>query len=666
LSKLEFWSWRNRKIEEEGMRKLNNHTGRILCLILVLGGLMSGAALILGAAVVASAQVIGPSWSSTGNLNQPRFNYTATLLTNGKVLIAGGSDGAAILNGAELYDPATGTWSATGNLNTPRSGNTATLLANGKVLVAGGLDRTRPPFSSINIAELYDPATGTWSNTGNLNTERASHTATLLPNGKVLVAGGFTNNFEIDLSSAELYDPATGTWSSTGNLNTPRYGQTAILLPSGKVLVAGGFSKGNPSFLNSAELYDPVIVHTHAVTHWPGGAFLNSAELYDPVTGTWSSTGNLNSSFADTATLLPNGKVLVVVGDHAELYDLATGTWSVTSNLNTPRVGQTATLLPSGKVLVAGGFSYDILQGDISAELYDPATGMWSVTVNLNTPRYGHTATPLPNGKVLVAGGDDGSHSILNSAELFDLGPPQPGTVASVSAASYSSMGLASESIAASFGADLATTTVRADTLPLPMQLGATTVKVTDSVGNERPAPLFFVSPTQVNYQIPPGTAAGVASVTITREDGSIATGVALIKAVGPSLFTANGDGQGVAAALVLRVKADGSQSYEEIAQFDAAQNKFLARPLDLGPEGDQVFLLLFGTGFRFHSSLSTVIATIGGAYAEVSFAGEQPDYVGLDQVNMLLPRSMIGRGEVDVLLTVEAQMANAVRINIK
>jgi uncharacterized protein (TIGR03437 family) len=154
--------------------------------------------------------------------------------------------------------------------------------------------------------------------------------------------------------------------------------------------------------------------------------------------------------------------------------------------------------------------------------------------------------------------------------------------------------------------------------------------------------------------------------VTITRGDGFLATGVALIKTVGPSLFTANGDGQGVAAALVLRVKADGSQSYEEIAQFDAAQNKFLARPLDLGPEGDQVFLLLFGTGFRFHSSLSTVIATIGGAYAEVSFAGEQPDYVGLDQVNMLLPRSMIGRGEVDVLLTVEAQMANAVRINIK
>jgi uncharacterized protein (TIGR03437 family) len=226
-------------------------------------------------------------------------------------------------------------------------------------------------------------------------------------------------------------------------------------------------------------------------------------------------------------------------------------------------------------------------------------------------------------------------------------------------------MGLASESIAASFGADLATTTVHADALQLPTELGGTNIKVKDSVGNERPAPLFFISPTQVNYQIPPGTAAGVASVTITRGDGFLATGVALIKTVGPSLFTANGNGQGVAAAIALRVKADGSQSYEEIAEFDAAQNKFVSRPLDLGPEGDQVFLLLFGTGIRFGSSSSAVIDTIGGVYAEVNFAGAQGDFIGLDQVNVLVPRSLIGRGEVEVLLTVDAQMANPVRINI-
>ena len=139
-----------------------------------------------------------------------------------------------------------------------------------------------------------------------------------------------------------------------------------------------------------------------------------------------------------------------------------------------------------------------------------------------------------------------------------------------------------------------------------------------------------------------------------------------LIKPVAPSLFAANGDGQGVAAALALRVRADSSQSYEEVVQFDASRNKSVARPLDLGPESDQVYLVLFGTGIRSRSSLSAVIASIGGAYAAVSFAGVQPDFAGLDQVNVLVPRSLTGRGEVDLLLTVETKMANPVRIHIK
>src|SRR5262249_45540728 len=143
-------------------------------------------------------------------------------------------------------------------------------------------------------------------------------------------------------------------------------------------------------------------------------------------------------------------------------------------------------------------------------------------------------------------------------------------------------------------------------------------------------------------------------------------SGVTIVKAVAPGLFTANGNGQGVAAAIALRVKADGSQSYEPTAQFDAAQNKFVARPLDLGPEGEQVYLLLFATGIRHRSSLISVIATIGGVYAGVSFAGAQPDFVGVDQVNVLVPRSLAGRGEVEVLVTVEAQMANPARIQIK
>jgi len=260
----------------------------------------------------------------------------------------------------------------------------------------------------------------------------------------------------------------------------------------------------------------------------------------------------------------------------------------------------------------------------------------------------------------------DFSVTTLNSATLFDLGLTQPGRFTSVSAASFSLMGLASEAISAGFGAGLATTTSSAATLPLPTQLAGTTVKVKDSAGVERLAPLFFVSPNQVNYQIPPGAAVGAATVTITSGDDVVSIGVALINAVAPSLFTANASGQGLAAAVALRVKADGSQSYEPIAQFDSAQNKFVARPLDLGPEGEQVYLLLFGTGIRHRNSLSSVIATVGGAYAEVSFAGAQGDFIGVDQINVLLPRNLVGRGEIDILLTVDALMANPARVSIK
>jgi len=617
------------------MRKPSKHIYRLLCLILVLVGLMIGANLALEPAGGASAQAVGPSWSPTGSLFSARAGHTATLLANGQALVAGGSS-----NSGELYNPATGTWRLTGNLNSVRFKHTATLLPNGKVLVAGGAIRIFPG-DLINSAELYDPATGTWSSTGNLNSIRYGHTATLLPNGKVLVTGGSTSpNNGVDLDSAELYDPATGRWSLTGNLKTARTTHTATLLPSGQVLVVG--------------------------VRCCDATAIKSAELYDPIMGTWSSAGQLNTMYnALTATLLPNGKVLVTEWDGAdgvevpttELYDPATGMWSVTGNLNAPgNCSTTATLLPNGQVL--GGLT----------ELYDPATGSWSRTANPTTGRCGHTATLLPNGKVLIAGGQNFfNEPPFNSAELFDLGLPQTaGTVTSVSAASFSLTGLSSEAITSSFGVRLATTTQSATTASLPTSLAGTTVKVKDSAGIERLAPLFFVSPTQVNYQIPVGTAAGAATVTITSGDGTVSSGLALVKAVAPGLFTANSNGRGVAASVALRIKADGSRSYEPVAQFDAAQNKYVARPLDLGPETDQVFLILFGTGIRQRSSLSAAIATMGGAYAEVSFAGAQGEFVGSDQINVRVPRSLAGRGEIDVLLTVEAQMASPVRVNIR
>ena len=198
------------------------------------------------AAVQISATVeVAPSWSITSSLNTARNAHTATLLQNGKVLVAGGSSGnRAFVNSAELYDPDTGEWSYTGNLNTARAAHTATLLPNGKVLVAGGYNYNGGSPTPLNGAEFYDPATGTWTKTGNLSA-RLEHTATLLANGNVLVVGGWCG-IGCARDDAELYDPATGKWTATRPLNSPdqyfpgRVAHFATLLPDGRVLVLGG------------------------------------------------------------------------------------------------------------------------------------------------------------------------------------------------------------------------------------------------------------------------------------------------------------------------------------------------------------------------------------------------------------------------------------------
>jgi len=238
--------------------------------------------------------------------------------------------------------------------------------------------------------------------------------------------------------------------------------------------------------------------------------------------------------------------------------------------------------------------------------------------------------------------------------------------VTSASAASFASNELAVEAITAAFGLSLATRTEPAVSVPLPTTLGGTTVKVRDSQGSERPALLFFVSPNQVNYQIPKGTAPGPATVKVSSGSGMISTGAMTITTVAPSIFTANSTGQGVPSAYVLRIRADGSESYEQVAEFDASQKRFIPRPIDPGPPTDQVFLVVFGTGIRNRSSLANATAQIGGVSAEVLFAGAQGGYVGLDQVNLRLPRSLAGRGEVELMITVDGKIANAVRVNVK
>ncbi len=238
--------------------------------------------------------------------------------------------------------------------------------------------------------------------------------------------------------------------------------------------------------------------------------------------------------------------------------------------------------------------------------------------------------------------------------------------VTNVSSTSFIGSELAPESMVSAFGTGLATNALNAQDALLPTTLAGTTVKVRDSTEVERLAPLFFVSPTQINYLLPPSMAIGAAIITITSGNGTLSVGTVRIAPVAPGLFTANASGQGVPAAVVHRLKANGAQSTEPVAQFDAATGRFTPVPLDLGPATDQAFLVLFGTGLRFRSNLAAVTAKIGGADATVTFVGAVPGFIGLDQANLAIPRSLIGRGEVDVRLTVDGKPANIVQINIK
>jgi uncharacterized protein (TIGR03437 family) len=187
-----------------------------------------------------------------------------------------------------------------------------------------------------------------------------------------------------------------------------------------------------------------------------------------------------------------------------------------------------------------------------------------------------------------------------------------------------------------------------------------------DSSGQEKFAPLFFVSPGQINFQITPGLLTGTVLVNIGNSDGLVATGSMLVESVAPGLFAANGTGQGLAAAVALRIKSNGAQSYEPVTRFDAASGQIVAVPIDLGPATDQVFLILYGTGIRFRSSLSAVIYNTGGVTGTPGYAGPQNDFVGLDQINVPLSRSLVGRGVASVFLTVDGKMSNTLTVSIK
>jgi len=253
---------------------------------------------------------------------------------------------------------------------------------------------------------------------------------------------------------------------------------------------------------------------------------------------------------------------------------------------------------------------------------------------------------------LLVAPAATSAHSAISESS---------NVVTSVSAASYQGGAVAPGSIVSAFGTNLATATETATSTPLPQALAGTSVKVTDSAGVQRTASLFFVSPAQVNYLLPDQTAEGLAAVTVYTGQGSV-QGSVLVKKAAPGLFSANADGRGVAAAYATRFTAQNAQVPSGVARYDAVQGKQVTAPLDMGAETDRVFLSLYGTGLRHAANVE---ATIAGERATVTFAGAHSVYAGLDQVNVEVPRSLVGRGVVTVQLTADGVAANPVTVEV-
>ncbi len=401
--------------------------------------LANGKVLVVGGTSSGAAELYDPgtnSWMPAGTLATPRRGHTATLLGNGKVLVAGGastsgSNSGSSLATAELYDPGTNAWSAAASMSAAREGATATLLGTGKLLVAGGYDIDL--WDNVVGAELYNATTNTWSSAGTMASGRMGHTATKLGSGKTLVAGGWaltSDGVFVLVPGTEVYDPATNVWSAAGTLATPRSAHTATILPTGRVLVAGGGAGGTP--LATAELYDPgtnswsaaasmgTPRHLPTATLLPSGKVLlaggyiggstgsditASAELYDAATNPWSAAASMGTPrYSHAAARLDSGKVLVAGG-------------------YTPCTNPDPMTCANLAVLTA------------TAETYEPpaATG---TTQNVSVTDSGYSPVALPlKGQGYIAqwnfaSTNTRSHTATDSSgmNLFDSGPKAPGT----------------------------------------------------------------------------------------------------------------------------------------------------------------------------------------------------------------------------------------------
>jgi hypothetical protein len=481
-----------------------------------------------------------------------------------------------VLLGSSSYDlvlaQSPGTFTATGEMTTPRSGHTATLLTNGKVLIAGGWSRLGSLV--LDTAELYDPDSGVFTPTGSMTTPRVLNSATLLPDGRVLIVGPRGNRERIvpGSTTAEIYDPSTGAFTATGDMISEHYCQQAILLGNGKVLIVGGSADSGFARTPAAELYDPA-----TGTFTPTGTYANDNYLY-----------GYNSCQGAASALLADGRVLIVWDSGgAEVYDADRGAFT--------HIGQTffqqyndllptATVLMNGKVLLAGGAHNDIQSAAYArAELYDPSAGTFSRTGDMTAPRAANSATLLPDGTVLMAGTYPVGRASLASAELYDP-------------------------VTGAFTAAPGMITSRCCHTATLLEDGRVLI-----VGGSTPISLAELY--NPNVLVP-----------------------------APVLLSLSGDGRGQAAIL-----------HAGTARVVTAS--------DPGVPGE--VLEIYGTGLKDGSVIPPQVA-IGGRLAEILYFGNAPGFTGLNQVNVRVPSGVTPGAKVPVRLTYLGRPSNAVTIGVQ
>lgn len=562
-----------------------------------------------------------------------------TVVGNIKNLMPGFAGDGWQASSAQLRNPKGIAFDSAGNLYIADSGNhrirkvtpdgvITTLAGNGIVgaLGDGGL--------AIN-AQLNEPRGVAVDTAGNVYiADTGNHKIRKVTSGGIIstVAGTGENGFAGDgglAIAAQLSSPGGITTDSAGNVyiaDTNNHRIRKVMISTGIIttVVGNGFGDGSDR-----------VTATEALLKYPSSiVFDTEGNLYIAETGTDNAGG---------------GRIRMVAAFDGRVSTLAT------------------TYQPEGVAVDAAGnvyfttYSYVyklVTPGVLSAVA---GGGQYSEVVDFGPAIYATIYRPTglafsKDGKLYVA--IEGQHRIA-ALTLND-------TVTSVSAASYrNSQQVASDAIISAFGIGLSNQTEAAISLPLPTTLGGTTVTVRDSLGVERLAPLFFVSPLQINYLLPSGTALGRAVVTATTSTGVSSSSAVQVTNLTPGLFSADTTGQGVAAAVALRVRADNSRQYEQVAVYDSGLKKIVPVPIDLGPEGEQVYIELYGTGIR-GGSTSQFSVQIGGVDVPVLYTGAQGGWVGLDQVNVQVPRSLAGKGEVDVVLKAGNKIANTVTLVIK